>query len=104
MPISAITLQVDIVMTSLLSAALNRNAAACLVLAQVIGLTDLDHPLSVEIAGSWLSYGMRHSTDPDNFSEAAAILWREFGERQDAGKKAAVQVNEATSPLTGPRA
>ena len=103
-PISAITLQIDIVMTSLLSAALNRNATACLVLAQVIGLTDLGHPLSVAIAGSWLTFGKRHSADPDKFSEAAAILRREFGERQHTGSKAVVKVNEATSPLTEPRA
>lgn len=104
MPISEITLQVEIVMTSLLSAAPNRNAVACLVLAQVVGLTDLDHPLSVAIAGSWLSYGMRHSSDPDKFGEAAAIFWREFENPQDAGKMDAVQVNEAPTLLTEPRA
>lgn len=103
MPISEITLQIDIAMSTLLSAALNCNAAACLVLAQVIGLTDLDHPLSVAIAGSWLTYGMRHSTDPDKFSEAAAILWREFGERQDVGNEVVIQVSEVRSPLTEPR-
>jgi hypothetical protein len=102
MPISEITLQIDIAASTLLSSALNCNAAACLVLAQVIGLTDLAHPFAIELAGSWLCFGMRHSTAPDQFSEAAAILWQTFRERQAVREKAGAPFNEAVPPMVEP--
>src|SRR5258708_3270240 len=58
MPIEEVTLLTDIAGTALLRCALERNAAAALVLAQVVGLTDLGH--SSALAASWLVYG-RHS-------------------------------------------
>jgi hypothetical protein len=99
MPIDKITLQVDIAMTALLSVALNRNGAASLVMAQVIGLTDLAHPFAMELAGSWLSYGMRHSTAPDKFGEAVAVLWESFQERHAVADKAGAHFDEAAALL-----
>ena len=64
MPIEKMTLRADIAMTALLRCALERNAAAALVLAQVLGLTNLGHPLATELATSWLAYGRRHSNNP----------------------------------------
>jgi hypothetical protein len=83
MPINGINLQVDIAMTTLLSAALKPNSSPALVMAQVIGLTDLDHPFGAALASSWLDFGRRHSTDPQKFSEAEAVLRAAFRERRD---------------------
>jgi hypothetical protein len=64
MPIDEMSLRTDIAMTALLRCALERNAAAALVLAQVTGLTDLGHPYAIEIAGSWLVHGRCSSDNP----------------------------------------
>ena len=82
MPINKINLQVDIVMTALLTAALEQNASAALVMAQVIGLTDLDHPFGDALASSWFDFGRRHSTDPQKFGEAEAVLRTAFQGRE----------------------
>ncbi|MCK1782766.1 MULTISPECIES: hypothetical protein [unclassified Bradyrhizobium] len=81
MPINDMTLQVDIAMTALLRCALERNAAAALVLAQVTGLTDLGHPYAIEIAASWLVHGRCSSDNPRKFGEAETVLLTAFRER-----------------------
>jgi hypothetical protein len=78
MPIEEVTLKADIAMTALLRCALERNAAAALVLAQVLGLTELGHPFATELAASWLTHGLRHSSDPRKFSEAGIVLLAAF--------------------------
>jgi hypothetical protein len=88
MPIEAMTLQVDIAMTALLRCALERNAAAALVLAQVLGLTDLGHSLATELAASWFARGLRHSADPRKFSQAETALLAAFRERERNGEDA----------------
>ena len=82
MPIEKMTLRADIAMTTLLRCALERNAAAALVLAQVLGLTNLGHSHATELATSWLAYGRRHSTDPRRFGEAEVVLCEAFREHQ----------------------
>jgi hypothetical protein len=74
MPIEEMTLKVDIAMTSLLRCVLERNAASALVLAQVLGLTDLGHSYARELAVSWLAHGRRCSNNPRKFSEAETVL------------------------------
>ncbi|WP_247412594.1 hypothetical protein [Bradyrhizobium sp. 23] len=81
MPMSEITLRTDIAMTALLRCALERNAAASLVLAQVTGLTDLGHPYANELATAWLAYGWLWSENPREFSNAAAVLLTAFQDR-----------------------
>jgi len=81
MPINDMTLQVDIAMTALLRCALERNAAVALVLAQVLGLTDLVHSHATELAASWLAYGRRWSDNPRKFGEAETMLLTAFRER-----------------------
>ena len=88
MPIEETTLTVDIAMTSLCHCALARNAAAALVMAQVIGLTDLDHGLATELAASWSTHGQCHSSDPRKFSQAGALLLTAFQERHRDGESA----------------
>ncbi|KWV48414.1 hypothetical protein AS156_18205 [Bradyrhizobium macuxiense] len=74
MPITEMTLKVDIAMTALLRCALERNAAAALVLTQVLSLTNLGHGLATDLAASWFAHGLRHSTDPEKFSKAETTL------------------------------
>jgi hypothetical protein len=88
MPIEEMTLTVDIAMTALLRCVLERNAAAALVLAQVLGLTDLGHPFATELAVSWLDYGRRSSDNPSKFRKAETVLLAAFRERHHCGDDA----------------
>lgn len=88
MPIEEITVRSDIAMTALLQCALGRNAAAALVLAQVLGLTDLGHPYVIELAMSWLTYGRHSSDNPSKFRKAETVLLTAFPERHDCGDDA----------------
>jgi hypothetical protein len=88
MPIEETTLTIDIAMTALCCCALARNAAAALVLAQVIGLTDLNHGLATELAASWYTHGLRHSSNPHKFSEAETVLLTAFRECRHDGESA----------------
>lgn len=88
MPVEETTMRADIAMTALLRCVLERNAAAALVLAQVLGLTDLGHPYAIELAASWLAYGKRCSDSPLKFSKAETVLLAAFRERHHCGDEA----------------
>jgi hypothetical protein len=88
MPIEEVTLRADVAMTALLRCVLERNAAAALVLAQVLGLTDLGHAYARELAASWLAYGRRCSETPRKFSNAATVLLTAFREHHRDGDDA----------------
>jgi hypothetical protein len=88
MPIEETTVTIDIAMTALCRCALAPNAAAALVLAQVIGLTGLNHGLATELAASWYAYGLLHSSNPRKFSQAEAVLLAAFEERHRNGVSA----------------
>ena len=79
---------VDIAMTALCRCALAPNASAALVMAQVLGLTNLEHGLATELAASWYCYGLRHSTDPRKFSEAESVLLKSFMDQHYRGESA----------------
>jgi len=81
MPICEITLQTDIVMTAVLHSALCGNATPALVMAQVLGLTALDHPFALPLAASWFAHGLRHSHEPAKLYQAKAVLTAAFRER-----------------------
>jgi hypothetical protein len=81
MPIRAITLQTDITMTAVLNSALCGNATSALVMAQVLGLTQLDHPFALPLAASWFAHALRHSHEPDKLYQAKAVLTEAFRER-----------------------
>jgi hypothetical protein len=85
MPVEEITTPVDITMTALMCKALEGNAAPALVLAQVIGLTDVGHELSGELAAAWLAFGERHSDEPDKFGEARVVLLSAFEQHRNKG-------------------
>jgi hypothetical protein len=74
MPIENIDFHADITMTALLRCALNGDATAALVLAQIVGLTDVGHSLTRELSVSWLGWGFQHSTDPKKFGEAGTVV------------------------------
>lgn len=88
MPIETFTLEVDIAMTALARFAIERNAAAALVMAQIIGLTDFDHGLGMALAASWYARGRRYSSEPGKFSEAGAVLLAAILERRHGGGEA----------------
>jgi len=83
MPIEELSLTSDIAMTALLRCSLDRNATAALVLAQVLGLTALDH--CAELATSWLAYGRLFSDDKQKFGDAEIVLLSAFRDRQRDG-------------------
>jgi hypothetical protein len=85
LPVDEVTLQVDITMTALMNTALGSNAASALVMAQVIGLSDVGHELTTELAASWLDYGERHSDDRLKFGDARVVLLTAFEERRNKG-------------------
>ncbi|OSI60277.1 hypothetical protein [Bradyrhizobium canariense] len=87
MPIEKTTLAIDIGMTALCRCALARNAASALVMAQVIGLTNFDHGLSIELAMSWYRHGLRHASDPRKFREAETVLLKAFHELDRSGSR-----------------
>jgi hypothetical protein len=88
MPVGEMTLQIDITMTALVCAALDGSAAGALVVAQVIGLTDLGHELNIELAAAWLAHGKRYSAEPDKFSDAEVVLMAVFEEHRNNGEGA----------------
>jgi hypothetical protein len=61
LPISTVTLEVDLSMTSLMSSALGGSAAAALVLSQVLQRCPLDHPFGKELSVSWLVFNLRRA-------------------------------------------
>jgi hypothetical protein len=61
MPITTITLEVDLAMTTLMLGALAGSAAAALVLSEVLQRTSLDHPFSKELSVSWLALNLRRA-------------------------------------------
>jgi hypothetical protein len=83
MPIEKITMRVDITMTALMCVALDGNAAPALVMAQVVGLTDVGHGLAGELAAAWLAFGERHSGEPAKFAEAEIVLLAAFKEHRN---------------------
>jgi hypothetical protein len=88
MPIEETTLTIDIAMTALCRCALAPNAAAALVMAQVIGLTGLNHGLATELAASWYAHGLRHSSNPRKFGGAETVLLTAFREFHHDGESA----------------
>jgi hypothetical protein len=61
LPISTVTLEVDLAMTALTLVALGGNAAAALVLSQVLQRVCLDHPFAKELSVSWLGFNLRRA-------------------------------------------
>lgn len=59
LPISIITLEADLAMTTLTLVALGGDAVAALVLSQVLQQVSLDHPFAKELSVSWLGFNLR---------------------------------------------
>jgi hypothetical protein len=81
MPITERTLTADIAMTALLRCALEHNVSAALVLAQIIGLTELEHTFGAALAASWYTFALHRSADPCKLGQAGAVLLAAFRER-----------------------
>ncbi len=76
MPISTVTIEVDIAMTAVLLSALDGDAATALMLSHVLGRMTLDHPFAAELATSWLSHNPHHSLKRRRFGTATTALWK----------------------------
>jgi hypothetical protein len=63
LPISSVTLEVDLAMTVLTLVALGGNAGCALVLSQVLQSVCLDHPFAKELSVSWLGFNLRRAMD-----------------------------------------
>jgi hypothetical protein len=61
LPITEITLEVDLAMTALSLGALDGNAAAAVVLSQLLSRAPLDHPFAKELSVSWLVLNLRRA-------------------------------------------
>lgn len=88
MPIDVTTMATDIAMSALMRCALAPNATAALVMAQIVGLAILEHGLATELAASWYTHGLRHSSDPHKFSQAETVLLAAFRDRHYDGESA----------------
>jgi hypothetical protein len=81
LPITEITLEVDLAMTVLMLGALDGNAAAAVVLSQLLGRAPLDHPFAKELSVSWLVLNLRRALNaskqsykPGSDSKASSSL------------------------------
>jgi hypothetical protein len=70
-PITEITLEVDLAMTVLMLGALDGNAAAALVLSQLLGRAPLDHPFAKELSVSWLVLNLRRALNASKLPDKA---------------------------------
>jgi hypothetical protein len=57
MPIEEITLRADVTLTALMRTALDGDAASASVMAQIVGLSNVGHEVTHQLAASWLSFG-----------------------------------------------
>jgi hypothetical protein len=64
LPITQVTLPVDLAMSAVLLAALGGDAAARIMLAHVLRNADLDHPFAIELAESWGGFMRRSAICP----------------------------------------
>ncbi|OSI65601.1 hypothetical protein BSZ21_21020 [Bradyrhizobium canariense] len=78
-PIQDFTLEVDIRMTALLRCAAEGDSAAALVLANLLGRTDLD--LATELSASWFARHIHRSPHRRSFSTKEAELLNTLRER-----------------------
>ena len=77
-PITKITLEVDLAMTVLMLGALDGNAAAALVLSQLLDRAPLEHLFAKELSVSWLVLNLRRalnaSKQPDKAGSGSEAL------------------------------
>ncbi len=66
LPISKVTLEVDLAMTVLTLVALGGNAGCALVLSRVLQGVCLEHPFAKELSVSWLGLNLRRAMDAKN--------------------------------------
>jgi hypothetical protein len=86
LPISTVTLEVDLAMTLLMSSALSGSAAAALVLSQVLQRCSLEHPFGKELSVSWLVFNLRCAMAGK--AQIKALARRRHPAERDAGASA----------------
>lgn len=63
LPLTAITLEVDLAMSALAISALGGNAGSVLVLSHILRLAPLDHPFARELSAAWLRLTPQRALD-----------------------------------------
>jgi hypothetical protein len=86
LPISTITLEVDLAMTLLMSNALAGSAAAALVLSQVLQRCSLEHPFGKELSVSWWVFDLRRAMA--GTAQVKALARSRNPAKRDAGMSA----------------
>lgn len=86
-PITEITLEVDLAMTVLMLGALDGNAAAAVILSQLLGRAPLDHPFAKELSVSWLVLNLRRALDASKLPDQAS-----------SGSRASSSLSVGTAP------
>lgn len=61
LPITTVTLEIDLAMSAMAAHALGGNAASALVLSHVLRHAPLDYPFARELAASWLALNLRRA-------------------------------------------
>jgi hypothetical protein len=61
LPITTVTIKVDLAMSAMALHAISGNAACALVLSHILRRAPLDHPFAEELAASWLALNLRRA-------------------------------------------
>lgn len=86
LPITELSLEVDLVMSALMVSALGGNAGSVQVLSHILRLAPLDHPFARELSISWLALNLRRALE----AKANAIAGRhEIAKRHAVDHRAA---------------
>jgi hypothetical protein len=79
LPITEITLEVDLAMSALSVGALGGNAAAALLLSHILQQTRLDHPFAKELSVSWLVLNLQRALEKRHVTIGNTKLRRRRG-------------------------
>jgi hypothetical protein len=84
LPITEISLKIDLAMSALTVSALSGNAGSVLVLSHILRLVPLDHPFAKELSVSWLALNLRRALEAKGVGKACASEARHASANRDA--------------------
>lgn len=73
LPITELSLEIDLTMSALMVSALSGNAGSVQVLSHILRLAPLDHPFARELSVSWLILNLRRAMEAKAEARASAI-------------------------------
>jgi hypothetical protein len=87
LPITEISLEIDLAMSALTVVALDGNAAAAVLLSHILQQTPLDHPFARELSVSWLAFNLQRALEK---SRGTAVDAEPGSRRGRTGQSAAI--------------